>query len=210
MSLVSYHTQPHNCILKSLVTGPDLYGTVFSTTLSFNPKPAALEATADILLGADWLMACAIHTIQNMPVPASTNLVSSAEVGAPPSAVGVSSSFLLFSPVPTAKGLYPPSLLPDYGGKIITQQTALLKQQAVFSVDEDLATLVMFKYPGGGSNKCRKVFQLKVSSMTILADSPEPVIIPKVVTFPDVDGADFKGDPDAEQPSPFKRMCLSL
>ncbi|KAJ7572433.1 hypothetical protein C8J56DRAFT_287009 [Mycena floridula] len=41
-------------------------------------------------------------------------------------------------------------------------------------------------------------------------DSPEPVVIPKVVTFPDVDGAGFKGDPEAEQLSPFKRMRLSL
>ncbi|KAJ7599480.1 hypothetical protein C8J56DRAFT_1040362 [Mycena floridula] len=63
MSPISYHCRPHSRILKSLVTGPNLYGTVFSTSLSFHPKPATLETTADILLGTDWLRDCAIHAL---------------------------------------------------------------------------------------------------------------------------------------------------
>ncbi|KAJ7596568.1 hypothetical protein C8J56DRAFT_1021112, partial [Mycena floridula] len=67
MMSMSYHCRPHNRTIKSLVTGPDLYGTVFSTTLLFHPKPSTLPTTADILLGADWLRDCAIHAIHNGP-----------------------------------------------------------------------------------------------------------------------------------------------
>ncbi|KAJ7586112.1 hypothetical protein C8J56DRAFT_946215 [Mycena floridula] len=79
----SYHCQPHNRVLRGLVAGPNLWGTIFSTVIYFHPKPPTIQSTAAILLGADWCRDVAIHSIGKYHQPTRYFIINSLQRTAP-------------------------------------------------------------------------------------------------------------------------------